>query len=41
VGISVGFFLAALQASGLVALTHTPSPMAFLGRSLDEILIVR
>jgi nitroreductase len=30
VGIAVGFLLAALQASGLHALTHTPSPMGFL-----------
>jgi len=30
VGISVGFLLAALQVSGLCALTHTPSPMGFL-----------
>jgi iodotyrosine deiodinase len=36
VGIAVGFFLAAVQASGLVALTHTPSPMAFLARILDR-----
>ncbi len=36
VGIAVGFFLAALQASGLVALTHTPSPMGFLARILDR-----
>jgi nitroreductase len=36
VGIAVGFFLAAVQASGLVALTHTPSPMGFLARILDR-----
>ena len=30
VGISVGFLLAAIHHAGLVALTHTPSPMAFL-----------
>ncbi len=30
VGISVGMFLAALQAAGLAALVHTPSPMDFL-----------
>jgi nitroreductase len=30
VGIAVGFLLAALQVSGLCALTHTPSPMGFL-----------
>jgi nitroreductase len=36
VGIAVGFLLAALQASGLCALTHTPSPMRFLGQILDR-----
>ena len=36
VGIAVGFLLAALQASGLCALTHTPSPMRFLGEVLDR-----
>ena len=40
VGIAVGFLLAAIQASGLVALTHTPSPMGFLrellGRAENE-----
>jgi nitroreductase len=36
VGIAVGFFLAAVQASGLIALTHTPSPMGFLARILDR-----
>ena len=40
VGIAVGFLLAALQESGLVALTHTPSPMGFirtlLGRPANE-----
>ena len=30
VGIACGFLLAALHAAGLVALTHTPSPMNFL-----------
>ena len=30
VGIAVGFLLASLHAAGLAALTHTPSPMAFL-----------
>jgi iodotyrosine deiodinase len=34
VGIAVGFLLAALQAAGLCALTHTPSPMRFLGEIL-------
>ena len=40
VGISVGFLLAALHEAGLVALTHTPSPMGFirtlLGRPANE-----
>jgi nitroreductase len=36
VGIAVGFLLAALQAVGLCALTHTPSPMRFLGEILDR-----
>ena len=40
VGIAVGFLLAALHEEGLVALTHTPSPMAFvrslLGRPANE-----
>jgi iodotyrosine deiodinase len=36
VGIAVGFFLAALQVSGLCALTHTPSPMGFLAQILDR-----
>lgn len=36
VGISVGFFLAALRASGLAALTHTPSPMRFLADALGR-----
>ena len=36
VGIAVGFLLAALQAVGLCALTHTPSPMAFLARILGR-----
>ena len=30
VGIACGFLLAAIQRAGLVALTHTPSPMGFL-----------
>lgn len=34
VGIAVGFLLAALHEAGLVALTHTPSPMTFLERLL-------
>lgn len=36
VGIAVGFLLAALQAAGLCALTHTPSPMRFLSRILGR-----
>jgi len=36
VGIAVGMLLAALHASGLATLTHTPSPMGFLGRILDR-----
>lgn len=31
VGIAVGFLLAALHQAGLATLTHTPSPMKFLG----------
>jgi nitroreductase len=34
VGIACGFLLAALHHAGLVALTHTPAPMEFLGRIL-------
>ena len=36
VGIAVGFFIAALQHAGLVTLTHTPSPMGFLGEVLGR-----
>ncbi len=36
VGIAVGFLLAALHNAGLVALTHTPSPMDFLGKILER-----
>jgi nitroreductase len=36
VGIAVGFLLAALHHAGLVALTHTPSPMGFLRDVLDR-----
>ena len=40
VGIATGFLLAALHMSGLVTLTHTPSPMGFLtsilGRPQNE-----
>lgn len=40
VGIAAGLFIAAIQTMGLVTLTHTPNPMAFLrdllGRGLNE-----
>lgn len=36
VGIAAGLFLAAVHQAGLVALTHTPSPMKFLGRILKR-----
>jgi len=36
VGIAVGLLLAALHAAGLATLTHTPSPMGFLGRVLGR-----
>lgn len=36
VGIAVGFLLAALHTSGLVALTHAPSPMGFLKEILER-----
>lgn len=36
VGIAVGFLLAAVHNAGLVALTHTPSPMDFLGKILGR-----
>lgn len=36
VGIAVGMLLAALHAAGLATLTHTPSPMGFLGRLLGR-----
>lgn len=36
VGIACGFLLEALHSSGLVALTHTPSPMKFLKRILKR-----
>jgi len=35
-GIAVGFLLAALHASGLATLAHTPSPMGFLGEVLER-----
>ncbi|GIV33349.1 MAG: oxidoreductase [Chitinophagales bacterium] len=36
VGIATGMLLAAIHYAGLVALTHTPSPMQFLGRILNR-----
>jgi iodotyrosine deiodinase len=36
VGLATGFLVAAIHHAGLVALTHTPSPMAFLNRILDR-----
>lgn len=36
VGIAVGLFLASITHAGLVALTHTPSPMAFLAEILGR-----
>jgi len=36
VGIAVGMLLAAIQNAGLVALTHTPSPMNFLEKLLKR-----
>ena len=36
VGIAVGMLLAAAHFAGLVALTHTPSPMKFLGSILNR-----
>lgn len=35
-GIAVGFLIAALHHAGLVTLTHTPSPMAFLNELLER-----
>jgi len=35
-GIAAGLFIASLQTMGLVTLTHTPSPMAFLRRVLNR-----
>ena len=35
-GIAVGMLLAAIHHAGLVALTHTPSPMKFLCEVLDR-----
>lgn len=36
VGIACGLFIAALHHMGLVTLTHTPSPMGFLGKLLER-----
>ncbi|MDX2268633.1 MAG: nitroreductase family protein [Bryobacter sp.] len=36
VGIACGFLLAALHRAGLATLTHTPSPMGFLGEILER-----
>jgi hypothetical protein len=36
VGIAVGLLLAAAHHAGLATLTHTPSPMAFLGKILGR-----
>ena len=36
VGLASGFLLAAIHNAGLVALTHTPSPMNFLTKILDR-----
>ncbi len=36
VGIAVGFLLTAIHQTGLVALTHTPSPMGFLAEILNR-----
>lgn len=36
VGIACGFLIAALHNAGLVALTHTPSPMGFLSKLLGR-----
>ena len=36
VGLACGFLLAAIHQAGLIALTHTPSPMAFLQKILKR-----
>jgi iodotyrosine deiodinase len=36
VGIACGFLLSAIHQLGLVSLTHTPSPMNFLGELLKR-----
>ena len=35
-GIAAGLFIAAVHHMGLVTLTHTPSPMGFLGELLER-----
>ena len=35
-GIAAGLFIAAVHAMGLVTLTHTPTPMGFLGELLER-----
>ena len=35
-GIAAGFFISAIHEMGLVCLTHTPSPMGFLGELLQR-----
>lgn len=35
-GIATGFLIAALHNAGLACLTHTPSPMGFLGEILQR-----
>ncbi|WP_258105639.1 nitroreductase family protein [Marinoscillum sp. MHG1-6] len=36
VGIACGFLISAIHNAGLVTVTHTPSPMNFLGKILDR-----
>ncbi|WP_348970574.1 hypothetical protein [Chondrinema litorale] len=36
VGLATGFLLTAIHNAGLVALTHTPSPMNFLAKVLNR-----
>lgn len=36
VGLACGFLLAAIHQAGLITLTHTPSPMAFLQKILKR-----
>jgi hypothetical protein len=36
VGLAAGFFIAAAHHAGLATLTHTPSPMQFLGKILKR-----